>query len=81
LALIHPHLIAFFGLTRKKRSQEIHQKDEISYWAHECSCYEKRYDTQMSQPLRRGTNQIPIKIKHTKSMGVRLENHLATPVM
>jgi hypothetical protein len=35
----------------------------------------------MSQTPRKATNQIPIRIKQTKSMGVRLENHLATPVM
>jgi hypothetical protein len=35
----------------------------------------------MSQTLRKATNQIPTRVKHTKSMRVRLENHLATPVM
>jgi hypothetical protein len=35
----------------------------------------------MSQALRKATNQIPKRIKHTKSMGVRLENYLTTPVM
>jgi hypothetical protein len=65
----------------RKRSQGIHQKGEISCWAHECSCYEKSYDHQMSQLVRKATNQNPTKIKHTKSMGVRLENHLATLVM
>jgi hypothetical protein len=35
----------------------------------------------MSQALRKVTNQIPTRIKHMKSIGVRLENHLATPVM
>jgi hypothetical protein len=47
----------------------------------ECSCYEKSYDYLMSQTLRKTTNQIPTRIKHMKSMGVRLENHLAIPVM
>jgi hypothetical protein len=41
----------------------------------------KSYDHQMSQPLRKATNQIPTTTKHTKSKRVRLENHLATPVM
>jgi hypothetical protein len=35
----------------------------------------------MSQALRKATNQISTRIKHTKSMGVRLENHLETLVM
>jgi hypothetical protein len=35
----------------------------------------------MSQTPRKATNQIPTRIKHMKSMGVRLEDHLATPVM
>jgi hypothetical protein len=35
----------------------------------------------MNQALRKATKQIPTRIKYTKSMGVRLENHLATPVM
>jgi hypothetical protein len=35
----------------------------------------------MNQVLRKITKQIPTRIKHTKSMGVTLENHLATPVM
>jgi hypothetical protein len=39
------------------------------------------YDHQMSQPLRKATKQIPTRIKHTKSVGVRLENHLATLIM
>jgi hypothetical protein len=35
----------------------------------------------MSQALGKVTKQIPTKIKHTKSMGVRLENHLVTPII
>jgi hypothetical protein len=35
----------------------------------------------MSQALRKVKKQIPTRIKHMKSMGVRLEDHLATPVM
>jgi hypothetical protein len=35
----------------------------------------------MSQALQKVTKQIPTRIKHMKSMGVRLENHLATLVM
>jgi hypothetical protein len=35
----------------------------------------------MSQALRKDTKQIPTRIKHTKSIGVRLENHLTTLVM
>jgi hypothetical protein len=35
----------------------------------------------MSQALRKVTKQISTRIKHTKSMEVRLENHLATPIM
>jgi hypothetical protein len=68
-------------LTHKTRSQEIHQKGEISYWAHKCSCYEKSHDHQMSQALRKVTNQILTRIKHMKIMEMRLENHIATPVM
>jgi hypothetical protein len=35
----------------------------------------------MSQALRKVTKQIPTRIKHTKSMGVSLENDLVTLVM
>jgi hypothetical protein len=35
----------------------------------------------MSQAPRKITKQILTRIKHMKSMGVRLENHLATLVM
>jgi hypothetical protein len=61
-----------FILTHKKRSQGIDQEGEVSCWAHECSCYEKSYDQLMSQALKKAANQILTRIKHTKSMGVRL---------
>jgi hypothetical protein len=41
----------------------------------------KSYNHLMSQALRKVTKQIPTRIKHTKNMGVRLENHLAILVM
>jgi hypothetical protein len=41
----------------------------------------KIYDHFKSQALRKVTKQIPTRIKHMKSMGVRLENHLVTLVM
>jgi hypothetical protein len=31
--------------------------------------------------MRKASNQIPRRIKHTKRIGVRLENHLANAVM
>jgi hypothetical protein len=41
----------------------------------------KSYDHLMSQASRKVTKKIPTRIKHKKSMGERLENHLVTPVM
>jgi hypothetical protein len=41
----------------------------------------KIYDHLMSQALKKVTKQILTRIKHTKSMRVRLEDHLATLVM
>jgi hypothetical protein len=41
----------------------------------------ENYGHLMSQALRKVTKQIPTRIKHIKSKGLRLENHLATPVI
>jgi hypothetical protein len=66
------------NLTRKKMSQVIHQ---ISLRAHECSCYGKSYDHQHTSSTQKSHKLNPTRIKHIKGMGVRLENHLAIPVM
>jgi hypothetical protein len=57
------------------------KKTKSHVWLTSVHAMRKSYDHLMSQALRKAANQIPTRIKHTKSMGVRLENHLDISVM